>query len=297
MTDRIVEIAESPAHVSVRLGALEIKPSQGELLRVPLEDLAVLVLTHPAITITQQALGEVAQHGAVVINCDRKAAPVSMSLPLAGNAIQTERMAAQANASKPLRKRLWQEIVREKIRAQARCLGRLGRTGADGLEALAPRVQSGDPDNLEAQAAQRYWKLVFGDPGFRRDREKPDQNRLLNYGYAILRACTSRAICASGLHPSLGIHHHNRYDTFCLASDLMEPFRPVVDERVAHITDELGANVGLDREVKHGLISGILGRHEADGEARTLFDLVGRASSSLAGVYAGSRRKLFLRAP
>jgi CRISPR-associated protein Cas1 len=131
----------------------------------------------------------------------------------------------------PTRKRLWQQIVRAKIKAQGELLREIH--GNDhGLIAMAARVRTGDQGNLEAQAARKYWGLVFGDSKFRRGSDKPDQNRHLDYGYTVLRAAVARALCAAGLHPSIGLRHKNRYDAFCLAADVMEPFRPLVDRRV-----------------------------------------------------------------
>ncbi|MFH0937841.1 MAG: type II CRISPR-associated endonuclease Cas1 [Planctomycetota bacterium] len=158
---------------------------------------------------------------------------------------------------------------------------------------LREQVHSGDPQNIEAQAARRYWLALFGE-NFRRDRDADDQNRLLNYGYAILRATVARAICAAGLHPSLGLHHHNRYDTFCLASDLMEPFRPLVDNVVVQYIRQHGSNAPLDKAAKAALLAPITARYTADGESRTLFDLLARVASSLTDVYMEEGKELYL---
>ena len=192
-----------------------------------------------------------------------------------------ERFSAQAGLSLPVRKRLWQQIARAKILAQARLLEE--RTGADhGSCGLASQVRSGDPANLEARAARIYWRKVFGEIEFRRDREQDGLNACLNYGYAVLRAIVARAICGAGLHPSLSLHHHNRYDAFCLADDLMEPFRPIVDRAVARSPRRArsGNAARSSREEMHS--RRIAGRFEADGESRTLFDWLGRVAASLA---------------
>jgi CRISPR-associated protein Cas1 len=202
-------------------------------------------------------------------------------LPLVMHSLQTERFAAQAGLALPVRKRLWQQIARAKILAQSRLLEQ--RTGVDlGLAGLASQVRSGDPANLEARAARIYWQKVFGEIEFRRDRELDGLNACLNYGYAVLRAIVARAICGAGLHPSLSLHHHNRYDAFCLADDLMEPFRPVVDRVVAGLRDERGADVPLDRDAKKRILEALLGRFESEGESRTLFDWLRRVADSLA---------------
>jgi CRISPR-associated protein Cas1 len=165
--------------------------------------------------------------------CGSNHSPVAWLWPIAGHHAQAARMRAQLEATRPLGKRLWQVLVQAKIGQQAAVLSALGQTGS-GLLLLARQVRSGDPDNLEAQAARRYWPLVFG-PDFRRDRGLPGINALLNYGYTVLRAATARAVVAAGLHPSLGIHHRHRNDSMCLVDDLMEPFRPLVDLMVARL--------------------------------------------------------------
>ncbi|MBZ0254251.1 MAG: type II CRISPR-associated endonuclease Cas1, partial [Candidatus Methylomirabilis sp.] len=231
--------------------------------------------------------------GGAFVACDEKHLPVGMLLPIDAHFVQAERFARQAEAAFPVKKRLWKQVVQAKIRAQGRLLDALH--GKDmGLLPMAGRVRSGDPDNLEAQASRRYWGALFDKPGFRRDRTAEDANRNLNYGYAVLRAIVARAVCAAGLHPSLGLHHHNRYDAFCLADDLMEPFRPVVDGAVVRWVRERGEGAPFDREAKARLLEALTGRFEAEGEARTLFDLAARAASSLAGVFLGERADLAL---
>ncbi len=147
---------------------------------------------------------------------------------------------------------------------------------------------------MEARAARRYWPRLFADLNFRRHRENEDQNILLNYGYAVLRAIVARAIRAAGLHPSLGIHHHNRYNPFCLADDLMEPFRPAVDRSVAEYMSTHDAACKLEAAAKQHIISDLTGRYMVDGEQRTLFDSAARLASSLADVFMGSREELDL---
>jgi CRISPR-associated protein Cas1 len=157
---------------------------------------------------------------------------------------------------------------------------------------LAAGVRSGDPQNLEARAARIYWKNLFGEDDFRRDPEGEGLNPVLNYGYAVLRAICARALCAAGLHPSLGIHHHNRYDAFCLADDLMEPFRPAVDRVAASLRDTRGAEPELDRETKRAVLEALLARFTANGESRTLFDWVNRTAQSLAAAIENGEKTL-----
>jgi CRISPR-associated protein Cas1 len=208
-----------------------------------------------------------------------------MLVPLVGNFLQAERQVRQAEASQPTKKRVWQNIVRAKIRAQAMTLERLGRP-EPGLLGLITKVRSGDPENIEAQAARRYWVRVFDDDSFRRIREADDLNRHLNYGYAILRAIVARASCAAGLHPTLGVHHHNRYDSLALVSDLMEPFRPLIDEIVARIGARDGNSAEFTRAHKADLLSVLTGYFQCEEERRTLFDWSTRMAESLVKVYA-----------
>ncbi|RMF45431.1 MAG: type II CRISPR-associated endonuclease Cas1, partial [Deltaproteobacteria bacterium] len=169
------------------------------------------------------------------------------------------------------------------------------RRGDDmGLEAIAAQVRSGDVTNREAMAAQRYWPALFNDPDFRRRRDAPDQNRMLNYGYAALRAAVGRALCAAGLHPSLGVHHRDRTNPWCLADDLMEPYRPLIDEETAEIVASIGGDIALDGEVKAQIVGALHGRIEHEGESRTVMDWIGRSASSMAQAFLGERRQLLL---
>lgn len=282
MTERILEIAETGARLRIETGLLRVCSAEGEELeRVVLSQLACLVLGHPQLVVTHAVLAQVCLAGGSVVVTDEKRQPVAWLLPLGRHSTMGERFRAQAAAGKPLCKRLWQTLVRAKIEAQARTLEALHRDDA-GLFALAKEVRSGDSGNLEARAAQRYWPRVFGDPAFRRRRDAEDQNRLLNYGYAVLRATVARALCGAGLHPGLGIHHHNRYDEMPLADDLMEAFRPTVDRVVARLVAERGPKVEMDKEARAALLGALLTRFDVEGESRTLFDLLARSASSLA---------------
>jgi CRISPR-associated protein Cas1 len=293
MTERIIDLAEAPARLSVRNSCLVIASEGGAETTMPLGEAAVLVLANPQVVLTQPVLAGLAAAGGMVVVCDSKHMPAAMVLPIEGHFTQGERFAVQAQASLPVRKRLWQSIVKAKIRAQARVLTELnGHDG--GLSELAAKVRSGDPSNVEAEAARRYWPALFADPGFRRDRYGGNQNRLLNYGYAVLRAIVARAVCAAGLHPSLGLHHHNRYDAFALVDDLMEPFRPIVDRVTAAYCQKHGPDALLDKAAKTALIGSLMRRFSVEGESRTLFDIAQRAAASLAAVFAGERKTLVL---
>jgi len=260
-------------------------------ITMPLTDIAALIVSHPQATYTHAVLPGLAAAGAIFVACNEKHLPAAMLLPLVSHSTQTERFARQAALSLPTRKRLWQQIVQEQIRARARLLQE--RTGKDwGLTRIALQVRSGDPQNLEGRAARIYWQNLFPGQPFRRDPEAEGLNSCLNYGYAVLRAIVARALCGAGLHPSLGLHHHNRYDPFCLADDLMEPFRPLVDRVVAGLRDQQGDQAQIDKESKKVILEGLLTRFHCEGESRTLFDWMSRAASSLAAVIEGSGEKL-----
>lgn len=292
LTDRIIDISENGADLSVRHSQLVIA-SSGTETTVPLVEIAVLVISHPAVRMSHAVLSGLCSSGAICVFCTEKQLPAGMLLPIEGNSVQAERFVKQAQAPLPTRKRIWKCIAKAKIMSQGKLLMRL--KGEDkGLGFIANEVRAGDSFNLEAQASRRYWTALFGDR-FKRNPFSSDQNKLLNYGYAVLRAATARAICSSGLHPSIGLHHHNKYDTFCLADDLMEPFRPIVDEVVYQIVGDKGSNAPLDRETKKMIIKGIVEkRFNAGGELRTLFDAMTKVTASLAGVYTKERPDIFL---
>jgi CRISPR-associated protein Cas1 len=276
--NRILEIAESPARLRVERHQLVIE--SGELSsRVPLEDVAVLVVAHPQVSYTQAVLNELLAQGGAFLTCDERRMPSGLLLPLSGNSVQTERFQRQINLSKPKSKQLWRQVVCAKVAMQAALLQQ--RLGGDcGLSKLLPSVRSGDPTNIESQAARRYWTALFGSD-FRRDRAAEDHNRLLNYGYAVLRAAISRAIVAAGLHPTVGLHHHNRYNPFCLADDLMEPYRPIVDRAVARLVDAGDAVPEPTQFVRAELLRALTTNVLLGCERRTLFDAATRTAASL----------------
>jgi CRISPR-associated protein Cas1 len=249
MIGRVVEIAEDGRHLALDRGFLVARSDGAEIGRIPLDDVGVVLAHAHGLTYSNNLLLALAERGAAVVLCGPNHMPVAWVWPIEGHHAQTARMRAQLEATRPLAKRLWRLLVQAKIEQQGAMLQALGRP-AGGFRLLAREVRSGDPDNLEAQAARRYWPLLFGE-NFRRDRMQPGINGLLNYGYTVLRAATARATVAAGLHPSLGVHHHNRNDAMCLVDDLMEPFRPLVDLTVAKLA---GAGVeGVTKEAKRTL--------------------------------------------
>lgn len=283
---RILEIGATAARLSVRHAQLCIRLLDDSEVTTPLSDLAAVVISNPQTLMTQAVLAGLAEHGGMAVVCGRDHLPAAMMLPLQAHVTQTERFARQVQISLPLRKRLWARIVKAKILAQARALRDLHGDDS-GLGSMAARVRSGDAGNLESQAAQRYWPRLFDNPKFRRGSVGPDQNAHLNYGYAVLRAVVARALCGAGLHPSLGLHHHNRYDPFCLADDLMEPFRPLVDRAVFAWVQSHDPAQPLDKEAKSALIAPCLASYRCQGETRSLFDWLARAASSLADSLGG----------
>lgn len=290
---RILDIADGGAGLRVHLQQLIIRPDVGPEVSTPLSELAALVISNPRVLLTQAVIAGVAEHGGSIVTCGANRLPVAMLLPLQAHVTQTERFAAQVALRLPVRKRLWAQIVTAKIRAQSRLLRRLhGDDG--GLAAIAARVRSGDSSYMESRAAQIYWPRLFANPKFRRAREGEAQNTHLNYGYAVLRALTARALCGAGLHPSLGLQHHNRYNPFCLADDLMEPFRPLVDRAVYDWIQDHDPDEPLDKHAKAFLIAPTLRAWEWQGEARSLFDWLARGASSLAAALNDPQTKLQL---
>lgn len=226
----ILEIAQDNRFVSVERGFLVISRHREELGRIPLDMLDAVIVTGHGITYTNNALLKLCQHDVPVIICGENYHPAGIVTGMALHYKQTERLEYQIAAGKPLKKQLWKTIVQHKIRHQMYELERAGKQSKS-FETLLNKVRSGDPDNIEAQAAQRYWKRLFGT-GFNRDPNETGINAFLNYGYAVIRGAVARFTVGSGLHPSIGIHHHNKLNPFCLVDDLMEPFRPLVDRTV-----------------------------------------------------------------
>lgn len=263
----------NPAYLSLRMGQMviklpevesnellpEIMKKQAEITK-PIEDIGVVVLDNRRITITQGLLEALLENNCAVITCDNHSLPVGLMLPLYGNSTQNERFRYQLDASQPLRKQLWQQTIKAKIENQAAVLSACSGMPIKNMKRWADYVRSGDPDNVEGHAAAYYWRYFFnnitGLENFTRNREGMAPNNLLNYGYAILRAVVARALVTSGLLPTLGIHHHNRYNAYCLADDIMEPYRPYVDELVFAIVKEQGVdNLRLTTTLKAQLLS------------------------------------------
>lgn len=257
----------------------------------PIEDIGVVVIDSPMVTFTSGLMEALLENNCSVITCDKAHMPVGLMLPLCGNSTQNERFRAQLDASLPLKKQLWQQTVSRKIANQAAVLAARGVENRNML-VWSNDVRSGDPENLEGRAAAYYWRNLFGeDYGFTRDRDGVPPNSLLNYGYAILRAVVARALVSSGMLPTLGIHHHNRYNAYCLADDIMEPYRPYVDEVVLRLIDD-NHNGILDKEAKTALLSVPIIEVEINGRRRPLMVGVSETTSSLYKCFAGEIRKI-----
>lgn len=258
-----------------------------------IEDIGVVMLDNKQITITHGLLAALLENNCAVITCNQQSMPVGLMLPLEGNNLQHERFTQQIEASMPLRKQLWQQTIRQKIANQEAVLRKHTQAETGCMKKWAETVRSGDPDNLEARAANYYWKNLFASemPTFIRGREGEPPNNLLNYGYAILRAIIARALVSSGLLPTLGIHHHNRYNAYCLADDIMEPYRPYVDELVLNIIRTVDYTE-LTRNLKARMLSIPVLDVVINGQRSPLMIAATTTTASLAKCYAGELRKI-----
>ena len=260
---------------------------------IPIEDIGVVLLDHKQITITHGLLEALLANNTAVITCDSNRMPVGLLLPLSGNTIQSERFQSQIDASLPLQKQLWQQTMQAKIANQAYVLNKTRGTVVKNMLAWVDGVKSGDSDNLEARAAAYYWANLFSNiPNFRRDREGIPPNNLLNYGYAILRAIVARALVGSGLLPTFGIHHHNRYNAYCLADDIMEPYRPFVDKLIVEIVDSGENMVDLSKPLKTKLLNIPVIDVCINGQRSPLMVAVAQTTASLAKCYSGEIRRI-----
>ena len=300
----------NPAYLSLRMEQMVIKIPEVEkatdvadIIRQqsvttrPIEDIGIVVLDHKQITITQALLDSLLENNCAIITCDSRRMPVGLMLPLCGNTIQSERFQHQISASLPLRKQLWQQTIKAKINNQARVLASCSMVESRCMKKWSDDVKSGDVDNKEAQAAAYYWKKLFsnidGLQNFTRSREGMEPNNLLNYGYATLRAIVARALVCSGLLPTLGIHHHNRYNAYCLADDIMEPYRPFVDEIVYGIACEQGPNnLQLTREIKARLLTIPTVDVVISGKRSPLMVGVSQTTASLYRCFSGEQRQI-----
>lgn len=297
----------NPAYLSLRNQQLVIKMPEVEksttvceviktesVRTIPVEDIGVVVLDNKQITLTQGLMEALLANNTAVVSCDARSMPAGLLLPLSGNTIQQERFTDQINSSLPLRKQLWQQTIKAKIENQAAVLRKHTSAESKCMNVWASDVKSGDSDNLEGRAAAYYWKNLFVPyiDKFVRGREAAPPNNLLNYGYAILRALIARALVSSGLLPTLGIHHHNRYNAYCLADDIMEPYRPYVDELVLSIVKSGQDYEELTKDLKALLLSIPTIDVQISGKRSPLMIAASTTTASLAKCFGGEIRKI-----
>lgn len=295
MIKRIVTIS-NPAYLSMKNEQLILRRGDGEdslTDSIPIEDLGVLLVDHPQVTMTAALLAGLLEKNVAVVTCNTTHHPTGLFLSLDGGVIQSERFREQIESSAPLKKQLWAQTVSAKILNQAALLEKLG-IPSENMQRWAKTVTSGDPKNLEGRAAVFYWQNIFKwkFDGFIRERFGLPPNNILNYGYSLVRAAVARALVSTGLLPTLGIHHKNRYNAYCLADDIMEPYRPFVDELVCKIMQEGDNIVELTPALKKKLL--ILLTIDVKFEDKTSPLMIGlqRTTSSLADCYGGEKRKI-----
>ena len=293
----------NPTYLSVKMDQLMIRiPETLDLYgnkideldtSIPIEDIGIVVLDNKQITITQSVIEKLLSNNSALITCDASHLPEGLMLPLSGNTTQSERFRNQIDISVPLKKQLWQQTIQAKIFNQAKALKKIRGVDAKNMFVWANNVKSGDSDNLEGRAAAFYWKTLFSEiKDFTRSREGIFPNSLLNYGYAILRAVVARALVISGLLPTLGIHHHNRYNAYCLADDIMEPYRPYVDILVCELISQNENIKEVDSVVKSKLLSIPVMEVIVNGKRSPLMVAVGQTTASLYRCFSGEQRKI-----
>lgn len=286
----------SPAKISTELKqiVIERKNNEGNFEKItrPIEDIGVVVLDHPQISITHLCIAQLIQNNVVIISCNQNYMPHGIMLPIEGHDTQSERIRSQIEASEPLKKNLWQQTIIAKIKNQAAVLEYFQKD-AGVMYGYAKEVKSGDADNKESTAANYYWRHLFSEhPDFSRHPKGPWPNAVLNYGYAILRSVTARSLVASGLFPSFGIFHRNRYNAFALADDIMEPYRPYVDIIAKHIYQKYPEEQELTKEIKAELLKIPHIDTTIENEKSPLMIALQRTSSSLVKCFMGQQRKL-----
>lgn len=292
--DRIVDIGTDGLSLSLHRGFLIVSKEREEVGRIALDDIHAMIVHAHGCTWTGNIVAALAERGAPIVFCGTNHSPVSVTLPLEGHHAQGARVRAQWAAGRPLAKQLWRRVVIAKIVMQGSLLAARGAAGAGAFDLLARRVRSGDPGNLEAQAARRYWPALMG-ADFRRDRDAGGTNALLNYGYAVMRATLARAVVAAGLHPTIGIHHANRGNAFALADDLVEPFRPLVDALVVSMIGQ-GADT-LDPLLKRRFARLIAFDVVVGGETSPVAVAAARFAQSLARSFEAGTPELSIFTP
>ena len=287
----------NPAYLSVKNRQLNIKKSDpnlgtDEIHNIPIEDVGIVVADHPQITMTQSVITSLQENNAIIVWCGDNHLPLSMSLPIYANDTYSEKVRYQIEASEPLKKQLWKQTIVAKIQNQANLLRSLGHKSIM-LDKMIPRISSGDSDNYEGQAAAIYWQYILKKYDVTRGREEGGPNAFFNYGYAILRAVIARNLVGSGCLPVLGIHHTNKYNPYCLADDIMEPYRPIVDQFIlAYLNDTNDHDGILTKADKAYLLKIPVIDVSIQGKMSPLMVGAQRTTASLAKCYQGASRKI-----
>jgi CRISPR-associated protein Cas1 len=314
---RIIEISQARTHLSIKNGQLIVKQDgqtpdnniRGQVTQIPCEDIGVLLVDHQGTSYTHCVFTELLKCGTAIVLCGGNHHPAGMLLPIESNSVQTERFRQQIEAKEPIKKKLWRQIVRAKIRHQAK-LASEGTEAYQSLMAMREKVRSGDPENVEAQASKKFWTVYLTDltdsstslgMTFQRNINGPAPNNMLNYGYMVMRAAIARAICSAGLLPCLGIHHCNRYNAFCLADDILEPFRGFVEERVRDIIRPIRQAQGrqdipeqITQEIKAQLLDILYQEISVGGFKGPMMVGMHRTAASLARCFGGEQKELDL---
>jgi CRISPR-associated protein Cas1 len=293
MIKKIIEISQARTHLAIQNKQLLIKSEDAKTASIPCEDVGVLIVDHIGTTYTHSVFSELLKNGAAIVLCGGNHHPAGMLLPVESNTLQSERFRQQIEAKEPVKKRLWRQIIRAKIQHQANLAGK-GSDTYKALMALREEVRSGDPDNIEAQASKKFWAVYMPETDFRRDIGGTPPNNMLNYGYMVMRAAVARALCSAGLLPCIGIHHHNRYNAFCLADDVVEPFRGFVEAKVRDIYYEIGAVEQLNQEIKAKLLEVLYQEVAIAGFKGPLMVGLHRTAASLQRCFAEEQKELEL---
>ena len=281
---------ENPARLSLKLAQMVVE-LQDVTCTLPIEDIGVVILDHKQITITHALIDALLANNVAIVTSNDKHLPVGLMLPLDGNTLQSERFRAQIDASEPLKKQMWQQTIVAKILGQAHVLG-TQLIKHNNMLKWAKDVRSGDPENMEARAAAFYWRNMFEKDAFIRDPQGLPPNNLLNYGYSIVRAMMARALVGAGLLPTLGIHHHSRYDAYCLADDIMEPYRPFVDMKVLEMWKKGNITNDISSEQKRELLGVTTMDVSISGHRSPMMLAIQTTAQSVQKCFSGEARKI-----
>ena len=281
---------ENPARLSLKLAQMVVE-LQDVTRTLPIEDIGVVILDHKQITITHALIDALLANNVAIVTSNDKHLPVGLMLPLDGNTLQSERFRAQIDASEPLKKQMWQQTIVAKILGQAHVLG-TQLIEHNNMLKWAKDVRSGDPENMEARAAAFYWRNMFEKDAFIRDPQGLPPNNLLNYGYSIVRAMMARALVGAGLLPTLGIHHHSRYDAYCLADDIMEPYRPFVDMKVLEMWKNGGITSDISSDQKRELLGITTMDVSISGHRSPMMLAIQTTAQSVQKCFSGEARKI-----